>query len=46
MEASTKQYSAPLKIIGESDKLLNLEEKRFFLRYWGEQMSGEALGVD
>jgi hypothetical protein len=33
-------------IIGESDKLLNLEEKRFFLRYWGEQMSGETLGVD
>lgn len=28
-------------IIGKSDQFLNLEEKRFFLHYWSEQVTGE-----
>lgn len=28
-------------IIGTSDRILNLEEKRFFLQYWSEQLSGD-----
>ena len=29
-------------IVGESDTFLKLDEQRFFLGYWGEQLSGEA----
>jgi hypothetical protein len=28
-------------VIGKSDQFLNLEEKRFFLQYWSEQITGE-----
>ena len=28
-------------IIGTSDKLINFEEKKFFLAYWSEQLSGD-----
>ena len=30
-------------ILGESEQFLNLEEKRFFLRYWGEHLTGPSL---
>ena len=26
-------------ILGKSDKFLNLEEKQFFVEYWGNQLS-------
>lgn len=39
----TLQMSTTLRpIIGTSDSFLNLDEKRFFLRYWSEVMSGES----
>lgn len=28
-------------ILGESERILNLEEKRFFLHYWTEQLTGD-----
>jgi hypothetical protein len=31
-------------IIGESEQLLNLGEKRFFLQYWSQQITGELNG--
>ena len=33
-------------ILGTSDQFLNLEEKRFFLHYWGEQLSGRSSSYD
>ena len=39
----TLQMTTSLRpIIGESDQFLNLEEKRFFLRYWFEVMENES----
>lgn len=39
----TLQMTTSLRpIIGKSDTFLNLEEKRFFLRYWFEVMEDEA----
>ncbi|MCP5535763.1 MAG: hypothetical protein H7A51_05950 [Akkermansiaceae bacterium] len=39
----TVQMTTTLRpIIGESDKFLNLEEKRFFMRYWFEVMEEEG----
>ncbi|MBT8045263.1 MAG: hypothetical protein KJO79_09965 [Verrucomicrobiae bacterium] len=39
----TIQMTTTLRpIIGESDKFLNLEEKRFFIRYWFEVMEDET----
>ena len=38
----TVQMTTTLRpLIGESDKFINLEEKRFFLRYWFEVMENE-----
>lgn len=39
----TLQMTTSLRpIIGESDQFLNLEEKRFFIRYWFEVMQDES----
>jgi hypothetical protein len=39
----TLQMTTTLRpIIGTSDQFLNFEEKKFFLLYWGEQLSGAA----
>jgi hypothetical protein len=39
----TVQMTTTLRpIIGKSDTFLNLEEKRFFMRYWFEVMKGEG----
>ena len=38
----TLQMTTTLRpIIGTSDKLINFEEKKFFLGYWSEQLSGD-----
>ncbi len=38
----TLQMTTTLRpIIGTSDKLINFEEKKFFLAYWSEQLSGD-----
>lgn len=39
----TIQMTTTLRpIIGKSDKLLNLNEKRFFLQYWYEVIDAES----
>lgn len=43
----TIQMTTTLRpIIGESDKFLNLTEKKFFLMHWGENLNSEALTED
>ena len=41
-----KIYKLGRQIIGESDKFLNLTEKKFFLMHWGENLNSEALTKD